>query len=399
MQARSDSTRRRTGLLVGLSYAAFVSLGLPDGLTGVGWPSIRQTFGLPIDALGAMLVVFTAGYLTSSMMSGRALERLGVGMLLVLSCAATAASLLVYGLAPSWWLMVGFAALSGLGAGAIDAGLNTYAAKHFDARTVNWLHACFGVGSATGPAIMTSVLTSGHSWRLGYLIVGCAQLALAACFAWTRASWLAGPADAHAAPVRSAPARATLRLPAAWLGIALFFIYTGLEMSAGQWMFSLLTESRGMPTALAGTCVSIYWASLTAGRIIFGIIAPRVEVERALLLCMVAIAIGAALVWTDLASGMSMIGFALMGLCLAPVFPSLISTTPNRLGPEHVPNAVGFQVGAAALGGSLLPGLVGVAAERVGLEVVGPALLAASLVLLVLFAARPRTGGRAGAQL
>ena len=389
MGDRPDTAARRTGLLVGLSYAAFVSLGLPDGLTGVGWPSIRQTFGLPIDALGAMLVVFTAGYLTSSTMSGRAMDRLGVGMLLVLSCVSTALALLVYGLAPAWWLMVAFALLSGLGAGAIDAGLNTYAASHFDARTVNWLHACFGVGSATGPIIMTSVLSAGQSWRVGYLIVGCAQLTLAACFAWTRASWLAGPVgDVRAPPVRSAPARATLRLPAAWLGIALFFVYTGIEVSAGQWMFSLLTESRGLATAAAGTCVSIYWASLTAGRVVFGIIAPRVRVERALLVCMVAIAFGAALVWTDIADAATIAGFALMGLCLAPIFPSLISTTPGRIGPEHVANAVGFQVAAAALGGGAMPGLVGVLAQRLGLEVLAPALLTGTLILIVLFAAR-----------
>ena len=388
---RSGTAARRTGLLVGLSYAAFVSLGLPDGLTGVGWPSIRQTFGLSIDALGAMLVLFTVGYLTSSTMSGRLLDRLGVGMLLVLSCVFTAVALLVYGVAPAWWLMVGFALISGLGAGAIDAGLNTYAAGHFDARTVNWLHASFGVGSATGPIIMTSVLASGHSWRLGYLIVGSAQLGLAACFALTRASWLAGPADARPAPVRSAPAHATLRLPAAWLGIALFFVYTGVEFSAGQWMFSFLTEARGVSTAAAGTCVSMYWGSLTAGRILFGIIAPRVPLERALFLCIVAISLGAALVWTNLAAWTTFAGFALMGLCLAPVFPSLISTTPKRIPAEHVANTVGFQVAAAALGGGAMPGLVGLAAQRLNLEVLGPALLLGSLALLGLFAARTAT--------
>jgi fucose permease len=379
----------RSGLLIGLSYAAFVSLGLPDGLVGVGWPSIRHTFGLPIDALGAMLVVFTAGYLTSSTMSGRAMDRLGVGMLLVLSCASTAAALLVYGVTPVWWLMVAFAVLSGLGAGAIDAGLNTYAAHHFDARTVNWLHACFGVGSAAGPIIMTSVLAAGQSWRLGFVIVGCAQLALAACFTWTRRSWLADGSEAKQ-PTRAAPARATLRQPAAWLGIGLFFIYTGIEVSAGQWMFSLLTEARGMPTALAGTCVSLYWASLTAGRILFGIIAPRVPVERALLLCMVAIALGAALVWLDIDNGVSFAGFALMGLCLAPVFPSLISTTPQRIAAEHVANTVGFQVAGAALGGSGIAGFIGLLADQFGLEILGPALLALSIVLLALFAAATR---------
>src|SRR5690349_195508 len=123
--------RRPAALLVGLSYAAFISLGLPDGLIGVGWPSIRNTFTLPLDALGALLITFTVGYLLSSFSSGRVMARLGVGMLLVLSCLATAGSLLGYGLSPAWFVMVALGSLSGLGAGAIDAGLNTYAANNF----------------------------------------------------------------------------------------------------------------------------------------------------------------------------------------------------------------------------------------------------------------------------
>jgi len=51
-------TRRdKSGLiLIALAYLSFVSLGLPDGLNGVAWPSIRAYFNLPVDALGALLV-------------------------------------------------------------------------------------------------------------------------------------------------------------------------------------------------------------------------------------------------------------------------------------------------------------------------------------------------------
>lgn len=395
-QSTLAAAPRRTALLVGLSYAAFISLGLPDGLIGVGWPSIRQTFGLPLDALGALLLTFTAGYLTSSFSSGRVLARLGVGRLLVLSCAATATALLVYGLAPAWWAIVVLGVLSGLGAGAIDAGLNTYAANNFDARTVNWLHASFGVGAATGPVIMTSVLTAGYSWRLGFLIVGCVQLALAACFALTRRSWESGAVHADAESGGSAPALATLRLPAVWLSVALFFIYTGVEIAAGQWMYSLLTEARGVSTGVAGLLVSLYWASLTAGRVLFGAIARSVALDRALLFCMLGFALGAALVWLNLAAWLSFGGFALMGFCLAPIFPSLISATPSRIGAAHVANTIGFQVAAASLGGGALPALIGVLADSLGLEVLGPALLIGALAMLALFAALRSRGRPAG---
>jgi fucose permease len=226
-------------LLLGLAYLSFVSLGLPDGLLGVAWPSIRTFFALPLDALGPLLVMFTAGYLLSSFSSGSVLARMRVGTLLALSCLATAASLLGYALVAHWQFMVALGLLSGLGAGAIDAGLNTYAATHFSPRMVNWLHACYGIGATTGPIIMTGVLTAGYPWQWGYGIVGTWQLLLAGCFGLTRTWWPAShptPADrSHHTAAEPAASRSTLRLPIVWLSMAVFFLYTGLEAAAGAW--------------------------------------------------------------------------------------------------------------------------------------------------------------------
>jgi len=154
-------------LLIVLAYVSFISLGLPDGLLGVAWPSMRGFFHLPLDALGALLVAYTTGYLLSSCSSGRILARINVGSLLTLSCLATAASLLGYALTPWWGIVVALGVLSGLGAGAIDAGVNTYVATRYSTRMVNWLHACYGIGAASGPVIMTSVLAAGSALALG----------------------------------------------------------------------------------------------------------------------------------------------------------------------------------------------------------------------------------------
>ena len=45
----------RLGLVL-LAFIAFIALGLPDGLLGVGWPSIRGGFGIPLDAIGMLLL-------------------------------------------------------------------------------------------------------------------------------------------------------------------------------------------------------------------------------------------------------------------------------------------------------------------------------------------------------
>ena len=375
--------------LVGLAFIAFISLGLPDGLLGVAWPSISTYFKIPLDALGALLFTSTLGYLVSSASSGLLLARINVGTLLALSCLATAVSLLGYALSPLWVGMVLLGFVAGFGGGAIDAGLNTYGANNFSPRSLNWLHACFGIGTTIGPLIVTAVLNQRLPWQVAYAIVGTAQVALATCFALTRRRWEATPHadDAPAPAPASATAPQTLRLPATWLGVALFFFCTGVEATTGTWAFALLTRSRGVPLETAGLWVSMYWGSFTVARIVFGIFVHRLGVNRLLQGSMLAIIVGAGLLWLNAGQLVSGVALVLIGFAVAPLFPSLIAVTPERLGPQHTANGIGFQISAAMLGGAGISALTGLLVGRLGLEVVGPVVFVSSLALFALYMA------------
>ncbi|MGW0435602.1 MFS transporter [Micromonospora sp. NPDC003197] len=385
----------RVSLLI-LAYLAFVSLGLPDGLIGVGWPSIRSDFAVPTEAVGLLLVALTAGYLTSSIAAGFSIARLGVGWLLAGSTALASLALTGYALTPGLLVMIGFAVLLGLGSGAIDSGLNAYAASAFGPRHMNWLHAFFGLGVALGPLIMTSAISSGLAWRWGYGVVAIAQAALALAFVFAVRAWAppktATPGDTR---VVSAPrARDTLRLPAVWFGVLAFAAYVSIELGAGLWAFLLLTEGRGMGATAAGLCVSGYYGSLFLGRVIQGLVAERVGSARVLWWSMLGITFGAVLVALPGPGWVAVVGLAIVGFGAAPVFPLLTLTTAERVGPGHANRAIGLQIGVAGVAGALVPGGIGVLISRIDVEVLGPALLALSLLLLLaVYAASNRRAG------
>jgi fucose permease len=131
--------------------------------------------------------------------------------------------------------------------------------------------------------------------------------------------------------------------------------------------------------------VSIYWGGLTIGRLVSGVVVNFVPVSLLLRLCLITAALGAVMIWAHVTTLGSFLGLALLGVSLAPIFPSLIATTPERLGNKHTAHGVGLQIAAAVLGQSLLPALVGVLARHLGLESVGPALCTAVVVLLALY--------------
>jgi fucose permease len=375
-------------ITLGLASLGFVSLGLPEGMLGVAWPSIRASFGLPLDALGLLLGTFATGYFVSSAVSGRVLTRLGIGQALAISCGLTGVSLLGYALSPAWLSMVALAGVLGLGAGTIDAGVNTYAAVAHGARVLNWMHAAFGLGAAVGPLIMTAIIGSGLAWNFGYAIVAVAQLGLAIGYWLTRHRYArphhAPRAEAAHTSARTESLPGLVRQPVALLCMALFFVYVGLEAASGQWSFSLFTLSRGTPVGIAGVLVSAYWASLTVGRILFGVLVSHVSSERLLRVCMLVTVVAAGLIWFNVPV-VSWLALAVLGLVYAPVFPVLIAETPARFGAAQTANAVGLQVAAAVAGGAALPSLIGVLAARISLEVVGPCLVVGGLVELCVY--------------
>lgn len=375
---------RSPRLIIILAFVAFVSLGLPDGGLGVAWPSVRATFGRPLSHLGLHLAASTIGYLVSSFLGGQFVRAVGVGSLLLASSLMVAVSLAGVSLAPSWRAMVVFAVFGGLGGGAIDAGINTFAASRFSARVVNWLHACWGIGATTGPLLMTAVLARELPWQVGYKVLAGALALLSLLFLLTLRMWTIAPGASGEAHAATASIGEALRRPIVWAQLAVFFLYCGIESTAGQLLYSLLTESRGMPHTTAGIATGGYWASLTAGRIVFGQLAASVSRRAVLRIGLGLAPVGAMLLWSNAGNAASIAGAALLGFALAPIFPTLISITPDRVGAYYAPQAVGFQVAAANVGIALIPGLVGVLARRQGLEVVCVFLVAASVALLVL---------------
>jgi fucose permease len=283
---------------------------------------------------------------------------------------------------------VACALVVGLGSGAIDSALNAYAAARFPPRHMNWLHACYSAGATLGPVAMTAALATA-SYRTGYAAIAIALAALAVAFVATRRLWSA-PGGGGGAP--GATSSDALRLPLVRLQIAIFFLYTGLESSAGQWAFTVLREARGLSLEAAGTWTAVYWGTIAGGRVAMGFLVARLGPDRLVRLGSLGAVLGAA--FHALVPGpASAAGLVLLGLSLSPVFPMLMSRTPERVGPAVAAHAVGFQVAAATLGVAVLPSAHGFVADGLGPGAIPLLLLALAGAVAISVS---RLGARAG---
>jgi fucose permease len=370
-------------LLIIIAYLAFISLGLPDGLLGVSWPFISYKHGIPLDSLGILLISFVAGYLSTSTTSGKIISKIPLGLVLSISCAVTGLSLLGFAYFNQWILVIIASFFLGSGGGAIDTSINIFAAKRFSASVVNWLHAFYGLGATSGPFIITWLLSRDQEWYQGYILVGAIQILLALIFLFTASYWQVSNSEDE--PQLSGSLTESLKFPMVWVSFLIFFIYVGLEAGVGQWIFTILTQSRGISQEQAGLWTSAYWGSLTAGRIIFGILLTRLPVHGVLLTAFSGIIIGAILLVSDLNPFLSLTGLIIIGFANAPIFPCLISITPEQVGEKYFAHVIGFQLSFSMVGGALLPALSGLLTDYFGWEVIPLIYLLEAVALLALY--------------
>ncbi len=379
--------------VVTLAYLYFIMLGMPGAMLGIVTPSIVEAFHLTLADFAWLLTTSAIGYTLSSFYSGRTVYRLGYTRLLILSSVFGMIGALGYVIAPSWESILLSGAIIGMGGGMADAGLNTYFAANYGPRLMSWLHASYGIGTTLAPLMMTTLLKANAPWQVGYVVIALANLLLIAGIAFTVRQWKQPEMPAATSGGGAGSLWETLRLPIVWLNTALIILVVGLEFSPGQWTYSLFTESRSMTVELAGLMVTLYWGSFTVGRILFGFIGNNLKRGFALRACMLAAGVGAVLIWLDAGPAVNFLGVIIMGLAQAPIFPLIVTATPERVGSDHAANAIGFLISAAGVGFAILPGAVGVLASRLGLESIGPMLVVMAAAMFALHEALARRRG------
>lgn len=370
-------------LLLAVIYLVFISLGLPDSLLGSGWPAMRLVFDQPLSAAGAVSMIITGGTICSSLLSERLTARFSTRGVTVASVFLSAAALFGFSVSTRFWMLCLWAVPYGLAAGCIDSAINNYVALHYRSRHMSWLHCFWGVGTVISPCVMSWALTR-SGWQLGYRTVALLQLAIGAVLVLTLPVWnvhRGGENSARAGQVLGI--RGALKIKGAPTLSGGFFAYCGAEGTSILWASSYLAGVRGFSAERAAASAAVLYVGITVGRFVSGFIADRVG-DRGM------IRLGTGLIFAALAvlalpgggEPGALLGFGLLGLGNAPVYPAIIHATPQNFGAENSQEIIGMQMASAYVGSTLLPPLFGLIANRAGLGWM-PLFLALLVLLMI----------------
>ena len=382
-------------ILLLMIYLAFISLGLPDALLGSAWPIMYQEFAVPVSYSGTVFMIICGGTICSSLNSEKLNRRFGTGKITAISVLLTAIALFGFSISHSFLMLCLFAIPYGLGAGSVDAALNHYVALHYSSRHMSWLHCMWGLGASVGPYIMGFVLQRGEPWSRGYLIVSLIQFALAIALFCSLSLWKKKPeelkenaastakqedsqqnnslqeATSEESPKQEslsseAPKQRALSLkevfviPGAKESLASFYGYCALEQTVGLWAGSFMVLALGMEEKLAASYVALFYFGITFGRFLSGFFTMKWKDEQMVLGGSAIVFFGIFLLFTPWSKALVLPALILIGLGCAPVYPSVIHSTPYNFGVEHSSALIGAQMAAAYVGTLIMPPLFGV---------------------------------------
>ncbi|RKI43415.1 MFS transporter [bacterium D16-51] len=373
-------------LLLVIIYLAFISLGLPDSLLGSAWPAMYQEFLVPVSYAGGISMIIAVGTIVSSLQSDRLTKKFGTGKVTAASVLMTAVALFGFSISHSYVSLCLWAVPYGLGAGSVDASLNNYVALHYASRHMSWLHCMWGIGASLGPYVMGFALSGGQSWNMGYRYIAILQIALTAVLIFSLPLWKKqgtdeiGQADGET-KTKPLSLRQIIKIPGAKEVMVTFFCYCALEQTTGLWASSYLVLRQGLSAETAAGFASLFFIGITVGRFFSGFLTMKLNDTQMIRLGQGFMLFGIVLLLLPFGSVTALPGLIIIGLGCAPVYPSIIHSTPEHFGADKSQAMIGIQMASAYVGICFMPPVFGFIANHISVSLF-PAYLLAILALM-----------------
>lgn len=374
-------------LLLAIIYLAFISLGLPDSLLGAAWPSIYPNFNVPVSYAGIISMIIAIGTIISSLQSDRLTKKIGTGKVMVVSVAMTAVALFGFSISDSFIMLCIWAVPYGLGAGSVDASLNNYVALHYESRHMSWLHCMWGVGATAGPYIMGFALSGGQEWNMGYRYIFLIQVILTIVLVFSLPLWNKQKANVDTIPEKKEEKALSLKqifkITGAKEVMLCFFCYCALEQTAGLWASSYLTIFKGLSADDAAGFAGLFFIGITIGRALSGFLTIKLKDKQMIRLGYGMILLGLVIMILPLNTIITLIGFVVVGLGCAPIYPCIIHSTPAHFGADKSQAIIGVQMASAYVGTCIMPPLFGWIAGKISVSIL-PLYLFIILAIMVI---------------
>ena len=358
----------------------FVVLGSALSVAGPSLSHLRDRVGTNDGGISLVFVGSSSGYMLGSFLGGRFLDR-GHGHQMWAGCMMGSIAVIVVisqlrDLAPLVGAFVVLGTLCGVG----DVSGNTlvvWSRPESPGAALNALHMFFALGALSAPLLTNRAIAWTDSlWPvavpLGFLALLCSYVLLTTPAPSKTRTADHSHDDSAAASVR--------RGQLAVVGL-FFFVYVALEVGFANWIHSYVEQINYGDANTATGVTATFWVGFSVGRVVSIWLARRFSAGWMLVVSMsLALVSSLSLVAVNGGNvGLWIVTF-FFGVSIAPQFASMISYAEAHLALSGAATSV--FVGAAGLGGLVMPWTIGHLFDTKGPRVLPPVTLVACIVTI-----------------
>lgn len=324
-------------------------------------PSLAEQTRSSLGDISYLFTVRSFGFLLGSLFGGRFYDRMPGNKVMAVMIIAMSATLALMPAVSTLGVLLAVMLVLGTAEGVIGVGGNALLVWVHQSRVapfMNALHFFYGVGGFISPLVIARTLSINNATTASYFAL--ALLILPAAALLLR---LPSPRNQPVSEENSSAGQVNYKLVV--LIALLLCLYIGAEVSYGSWIYSYVIKMSIGGERTAAYLTSVFWGSLTAGRLIGVPIAARLKPRTILLADLIGcfISIGIALLWPTSLAAITAASVC-MGLSMASIYPTALTFAEQRM--RITGQVTGFLVVGGSSGGMIVPLLIGRMFEAVG---------------------------------
>ncbi len=369
----------RIGALTSAYSAALVALGLTVGSLGPTLPGLAEQTHVGLSAISYVFTFRSLGYVLGSVRGGKLFDQTPGNPVMATMLVTMALMMALVPLASGLWLLLAAMLVLGAAEAALDVGANTLLLWVHGNRVgpfMNAMHSLFGVGALLAPIVVAQIAAFNYPTTHSYFVFALLLLPLAAY-----TFRLPSPV-ALAAHKQEGPSATNSRL--IFLIASFLFLYVGAEVGFAGWIFTYAVEFKVSEPTTAAYLTSLFWGSLTLGRVLTIPLVARLRPDSILVSSLSGCLLSLALMLLGPRSfGAVLIGTLGLGLSMASIFPTTLTFASRRM--KMSGRVTGWLILSSSAGSMLIPFLIGQvfqAYPRILMVIITSTLLAALGVLV-----------------
>ena len=279
--ASSPSSLGSDAKLIGLVGLAHAISHFSQLILAPLFPWLKDAFNVSYTELGAVLTVFFVVSCIVQAASGFIVDKLGPRPVLFVGLGALGLAGFGYAMATSYWMLLAFAVLGGIGNGVFHPVDYTLFNRKVAPTRLGHAYSVHGItgslGWALAPAFVVPIAIA-FGWRTALASAGALAVVVLVVL-WFNRGVLSldvktvQKATGHGEPAAAGGEFDFLRIPAVWMCFGFFFFYAAVISVVQTFAPAAAGHLHDVPLAVVAVCLTVYMVASAVGMVFGGFLA------------------------------------------------------------------------------------------------------------------------------